>query len=233
VFSRHGIPEILVTDNGPQFTSNATKGFLDLYNVYTHYTSTYHPESNGQVENRNREIIKYIRLLGGTENNWDEVLPLALWALRTCKSEVTKFSSFELLYGRTDLQPFELTISYNDRNIDETYEEYLIRKFITHHRWIMEATANIENANKLWENRRRQAKAMKTSFEPGDLVLVRNFSRRKLDPFFIGPFRIVQMTYNTACICDIRTGELIDRNVHQKNLVHYYTWYNQTSGDEV
>jgi len=44
---------------------------------------------------------------------------------------------------------------------------------------------------------------MNTVFEPGDLVLVRNFSRRKLDPFYIGPFRIVQMNYNTACICDI------------------------------
>ena len=54
---------------------------------------------------------------------------------------------------------------------------------------------------------------MNIVFEPGDLVLVRNFSRRKLDPFY--------------------TGEIADRNVHQKNLVHYYTWYNQTSGDEV
>ena len=88
IFSRHGIPEILITDNGPQFTSNATKGFLDLYNVYVHYISTYHSESNGQVENRKREIIKYIRLLGGTEKKWDEILPVALWALRTCKSEV-------------------------------------------------------------------------------------------------------------------------------------------------
>ena len=67
----------------------------------------------------------------------------------------------------------------------------------------MEATANIDNANKLWENRKKQQKSMNTVFEPGDLVLVRNFSRRKLDPFYIGPFRIVQMNYNTACICDI------------------------------
>ena len=104
-------------------TSNATKEFLDLYNVYVHYISTYHPESNGQVENRNRKIIKYIRLLGGTEKNWDEILPVALWALRTCKSKVTKFSSFELLYGRTDLQPFKLTIAYNEET------PYLSRSF--------------------------------------------------------------------------------------------------------
>ena len=38
-FSRHGIPEILITDNGPQFTSNATKGFLNLYIMFMFITS--------------------------------------------------------------------------------------------------------------------------------------------------------------------------------------------------
>jgi len=58
---------------------------------------------------------------------------------------------------------------------------------------------NIENAYKLWENRRKQQKSINTAFEPGNLVLVRNFSRRrKLDSFYTGPFRIVQMKYNTT-----------------------------------
>ena len=233
VFSRHGIPEVLITDNGPQFTSDTTKGFLDLYGVYVHYTSTYHPESNGQVENRNREIGKYLRLLGNNQKDWDEILPSALWALRTCKSEVTKFSNFELLYGRTDLQPFELSLDINDRHIHETTEEYLIRKFTTHWRWILEATNNINNANKLWENRRRQKDSMKSTFEKGDLVLIRNFSRKKLDPYYIGPMKIVKMEFNTAILCDPLTGEIADRNVHKKNLIHYYTWHNETSRDEV
>jgi len=63
-FARHGIPEILITDNGPQFTSDKTKAFFDLHDVYVHYISTYHPASNGEVENRNRKICKYLRLLG-------------------------------------------------------------------------------------------------------------------------------------------------------------------------
>ncbi len=233
VFARHGIPEILITDNGPQFTSDATKGFLDLYGVYVQFTSTYHPESNGQVENRNREIVKNIRLLGNSNKDWDEVLPAALWALRTCKNEVTKFSSFELLYGRTDLQPFELNINYNDKNLYQSETEYLINKFVTHWEWIIEVTKNIKNANKLWENRRKQKNSMKTTFTPGDLVLVRNFSRRKLDPFFMGPFKIIKMELNTATLCDPISGIIADRNVHKKNLVHYHTWNDETSGDEV
>lgn len=90
VFARHGIPEILITDNGPQFRSDKTKAFLDLYGVYVQFTSTYHPEFNEEVENRNKKIGKYLRLLCNQNILiWDDVLPSALWAIRTCKNETT------------------------------------------------------------------------------------------------------------------------------------------------
>ena len=134
VFSRHGIPEVLVTDNDPQFVSDKTKAFLDLHDVYVQYIATYHPASNGEVENRNREICKYLRLLGENDKQWDGTLYSALCALRTSKSEVTKHSSFELLYGRRDLQPFELSMNIDRRNEFENEEEYVLRKFITYDR---------------------------------------------------------------------------------------------------
>ena len=54
VFARHGTPQVITTDNGAQFTSDMTKIFLDLNDVYVKFTATYHPESNGMTENRNR-----------------------------------------------------------------------------------------------------------------------------------------------------------------------------------
>ena len=50
VFIRHGIPQIIVTYNRVQFTSDYTKIFLDLYDVYIHFVNIHHPESNGLVE---------------------------------------------------------------------------------------------------------------------------------------------------------------------------------------
>jgi len=221
VFCRHGIPELIITDNGPQFCSDKTKAFLDLNDVYVHYISTYHPASNGQVENRNREIAKYLRVLGTKTDNWDEVLPSALWALRTAKNEVTKFSSFELLYGRRDLQPFELMINVDKREKEENEEEYWMRKFITHYNWIKEAINNIETANELWADRRRQIKRLRSEFKPGDLVLIRNFNRRKLDPYFIGPLEIIKQQFNTVTVRDPKTKEIVERNIHLKNVVPY------------
>jgi len=45
VFARHSVPQVITTDNDVQFTSDMTKIFLDFYNVYMKFTSTYHPES--------------------------------------------------------------------------------------------------------------------------------------------------------------------------------------------
>ena len=232
VFSRHGIPEVLVTDNGPQFVSDRTKAFLDLHDVYVQYIATYHPASNGEVENRNREICKYLRLLGENDKQWDETLYSALWALRTSKSEVTKHSSFELLYGRRDLQPFELSLNIDRRNEFENEEEYILRKFITHDRWIREAIRNIETANKLWMDRRKQIRRLKSNYKPGDLVLVKVFNRRKLDPFFTGPLKIIKQELNTVSVCDPITGEVADRNIHLKNIIPYFTEINIEDDEE-
>jgi len=107
VFSRHSIPELIIIDNGVQFTADYTKIFLNLYDVYVHFVSTYHPESKGLVENRNREIGKQLRNFSNDNKHWDILLPLALWALRTSKSAVTGYSSFELLYGRKGITTYK------------------------------------------------------------------------------------------------------------------------------
>jgi len=48
------------------------------------------------------------------------LLPSALWALRTSKSSVTKYSSFELVYGRKDQQPFELSTTLPTTYVQRT-----------------------------------------------------------------------------------------------------------------
>ena len=50
IFARHGIPEIVVSDNGPQFSSVDFLKFAMNYN-FTHITSSpHHPQGNGEAE---------------------------------------------------------------------------------------------------------------------------------------------------------------------------------------
>ena len=50
VFAAYGLPEHLVSDNGPQFTSTEFREFLRSNRVKHIQTAPYHPASNGAVE---------------------------------------------------------------------------------------------------------------------------------------------------------------------------------------
>ena len=57
IFARHGIPEEVITDNGPQFVAQWFADFAQEYH-FRHITSSpYYPRSNGEVE-RAVETIK-------------------------------------------------------------------------------------------------------------------------------------------------------------------------------
>ena len=92
VFSRHGIPETVVSDNGPQYSSNEFDTFAKRYN-FVHITSSpLFPQSNGQVE---RAVQTVKRLLNQSNDPY-----MALLTYRSTPLPWCNFSPSELLMGR-------------------------------------------------------------------------------------------------------------------------------------
>ena len=92
VFSRHGIPELLISDNGPQYQSHEIKQFSQAYE-FVHVTSSLHyPQSNGEAE---RAVQTAKRLLGQSEDPFLAVLSYNATPMPWCN-----FSPSELLIGR-------------------------------------------------------------------------------------------------------------------------------------
>ena len=58
IFAWHGIPEIVVSDNGPQLTF---KDFANKYEFIHHTSSPYHPQGNGEAERAVRTIKSLLR----------------------------------------------------------------------------------------------------------------------------------------------------------------------------
>jgi transposase InsO family protein len=48
--SRFGVPEMITSDRGPQFTSNLWFQLCEMLNISHKQPTAYHPESNGAVK---------------------------------------------------------------------------------------------------------------------------------------------------------------------------------------
>ena len=56
-FSRHSIPVIVISDNGPPFNSEDFKTCSKDWDFHHVTSSAYHAQSNGRVENADLQII--------------------------------------------------------------------------------------------------------------------------------------------------------------------------------
>ena len=64
IFARHGIPEMVISDNGPQFAAESFKEFAQGYN-FDHVTSSpYYPQSNGEAETAVKTIKDLLKKEG-------------------------------------------------------------------------------------------------------------------------------------------------------------------------
>lgn len=57
IWSIHGLPYKLTTDNGPQFTAEELKIYLKELGVSHHHTTPLWPQANGEIERQNRTIL--------------------------------------------------------------------------------------------------------------------------------------------------------------------------------
>ena len=52
-----GPPDTVLTDNGPQFAFLFFPRLCNLMGIRNLYTSTYHPQTSGQVERFNKTLV--------------------------------------------------------------------------------------------------------------------------------------------------------------------------------
>ncbi|XP_015280720.1 PREDICTED: uncharacterized protein K02A2.6-like [Gekko japonicus] len=98
LFATHGLPDTLVSDNGPQFVSEEFRQFLTNNGIRQMTAAPFHPASNGQAERMVRTAKEALGRL--TEGDWSVRLGAFLLRQHTTPCSTTGRSPAELLMGR-------------------------------------------------------------------------------------------------------------------------------------
>jgi hypothetical protein len=97
----HGFPKMIVSDRDPKFTLNLWKGLFKGFRINLNFSTTYHPESDGQTERVNRVIEDMLRMyVMDKPSRWEDYLHLVELAYNNGYHASLKMSPFETLYGR-------------------------------------------------------------------------------------------------------------------------------------
>lgn len=83
-------------------------------------TTPYHPRANGQNEETNGILGKTItKMVQGSMAYWDSKIIDALWAYHIVYKVMTKFTTFQLVYGQEEILPMGLKLPSLRIAIDE------------------------------------------------------------------------------------------------------------------
>ena len=202
IFSRHGLPTTIKSDNGPQFVSEQFKDYCDQNNIQHLKVTARYAQANGEVERQNQSLLKRLQTAQVEGREWKKVLNSYLLAQRSLPHATTGKSPAELLFGR------KLRTKLPDIT-DCPYVEYTE---------VRDKDNEQKGRAKLYADERRGAK--ESSVEVGDKVLIRQDKRDKLTTTFgESPHTVVSRAGNSLVVQSDSGAEYSRNTTHVKKLV--------------
>uniref|UniRef100_A0A9J8AV28 Integrase catalytic domain-containing protein n=1 Tax=Cyprinus carpio carpio TaxID=630221 RepID=A0A9J8AV28_CYPCA len=99
-FRFYGLPEDIVSDRDPQFTSRVWRTICQQLNINVSLTSGYHPESNGQVERLNQELSRFLpTYCHNNQADWSRYFLWAEYAQNSFRKPATGLTPFQCVLG--------------------------------------------------------------------------------------------------------------------------------------
>ncbi|GMF63226.1 unnamed protein product [Phytophthora fragariaefolia] len=112
VFRHHGLPEAIVSDRDPRFTSAFWTALFQLLGTKQSMSTAAHPETDGQTKRVNRVLEGVFRSYATSFTCWSKFLPLAEFALNNAEHASTGVTPFFANNARHPRVPALLAVAH-------------------------------------------------------------------------------------------------------------------------
>ena len=157
IFATFGLPEVIVTDNGPSLVSEEFEAWLKRNGIRHKTSPPYHPATNGLAERAVQTVKRGVKKM--KSGTLSDKIARFLFAYRNTPHSTTGVSPAELLMGRKLRSPLDLLkpdLHFRVEGRQEKQKQY------------------------------HDKSSRQRSFAIGDLVFVNNFSRSSADLWLPG-----------------------------------------------
>jgi transposase InsO family protein len=238
----HGLPKSIISDRDPRFTAGFWESFWKGQGVELHMSTAYHPQTDGQTENANKTLEYMLKsYVDWRQKDWDEHLHMAELAINSKPQSSTKFSPFYLNYGREVMKPLALALQHLKKGSDDSNpaaEERL--KDLAEN--LVRAQNNIREAQArqaLYADRNRRdvlyqvGQEMMLSTKHVRIEGQSAEQRRKLSPFWMGPFKIKAVVNANAYTLDLPDNMKIHPTINVTYLKPYISGRDEFPSREI
>jgi hypothetical protein len=93
IFRLHGMHKEIISDRDTKFTSNFWKSLFVGFETKLLFSTTYHPQTNGQIERVNQVLEYMLRMhIMNQPKKWEDYLPLVEFSYNNGYQESLKMS---------------------------------------------------------------------------------------------------------------------------------------------
>ncbi|KAJ3703272.1 hypothetical protein LUZ61_006977 [Rhynchospora tenuis] len=221
VYKLHGLPQNLVSDRDPLFTSAFWRELMTKIGVQLNLSTAYHPQSDGQTERLNQCLEQYLRcMIFDQQKTWCRWLSLAEYWYNTSFQQSLGTSPFQALYGyQPTLLPLGDTIRSTNASVNDLLKD--------RHKALIQIRSNLVKA----QNRMKKYADLKRSdrhFKVGDWVYLRvqpykqltltSGGNQKLNAKYCGPFEVLEKVGQLAYKLNLPPDSHIHPVIHVSQL---------------
>lgn len=209
----YGVPMRILSDQGSHFNNELMTAFTTILGCHHIKSTAYHPQTNGAIERFNSTFERQIAKLTDHQlNDWDLHLKSITFAYNTGQHATTKFSPYQLQFGRNPRLPPDTSTNVYEFSKPNDYFQHLKQTLKIYQQHVLHnIKQQQQNYKKYFDTNRRDV-----HYNIGDYVLKRiSTHRSKLTALYSQPMSIIEVMHPTYLIQDVTDQKIYKVHVSQ------------------